>query len=88
MTSLSNFSYRTSALGRITPPFYIPLIIMSGRVEFLSHATIPSRHYFYFETLFSYQGNIVYYSVYYIPSSDVFNGKKRKKKIHIFNNPR
>ena len=31
-------SHRTSALGRITRPFLISLVIMSGRVEFLSPA--------------------------------------------------
>ena len=32
------YNYRTSALGRITRPFYISLVIMSGQVEFLSPA--------------------------------------------------
>ena len=37
-------------------------------------------------TLFLYQGNKVYDSVYYKPSSDGFN--EEEKKIHIFFNHR
>ena len=77
MTSSSNFPLSTRPTGRVLWEellVFLDFTHNNQRTNGIFDPCHPS-----FETLFSYQGNTVYYSVYYKSSSDVFNEKKKKK---------